>query len=137
VWFDPLGTYAWDTIHIGNDCFLGLRPVLLAEHTTITIGDKVMFGPRVMILAGNHNISTPGIPMFDVREKSPEDDRPVHIDSDVWIGGGAIIGNGVTVGTGAVVGAGAVVTREVPPYSVVGGVPARHLRDRFGSPLIT
>ena len=57
--------------------------------------------------------------------------RPVTIQNDVWIGRNAIIMDGVTIGTGAVVGSAAVVTKDVPPYAVVGGVPARIIRYRF------
>ena len=57
--------------------------------------------------------------------------QPIHIGHDVWIGYGAIIMDGVTVGTGAIVGAAAVVTKDVPPYAIVAGVPARIIRYRF------
>jgi phosphonate metabolism protein (transferase hexapeptide repeat family) len=58
-------------------------------------------------------------------------DQPVEVGHDVWIGHGAIVLPGVTVGNGAVVGAGAVVTKDVPPYTVVAGVPAEPVRRRF------
>ena len=57
--------------------------------------------------------------------------KPIHIGHDVWIGYGAIIMDGVTIGTGAVVAAAAVVTKDVPPYAIVAGVPARIIRYRF------
>lgn len=57
--------------------------------------------------------------------------RPVHLGHDVWIGAGATVLGGVRVGTGAVVAARAVVTRDVPPYTIVGGIPARPIRKRF------
>jgi phosphonate metabolism protein (transferase hexapeptide repeat family) len=63
---------------------------------------------------------------FDWRRR-----HKVTIGHDVWIGHGAIVMPGVTIGTGAVIGAGAVVTKPVEPYAIVGGVPARRLRERF------
>ncbi|TVM33444.1 DapH/DapD/GlmU-related protein [Oceanidesulfovibrio marinus] len=56
--------------------------------------------------------------------------HPVHIGHDVWIGHGVTILPGVTIGTGAVIGAGAVVSKDVPPYTIVGGVPAKPIRER-------
>jgi acetyltransferase-like isoleucine patch superfamily enzyme len=61
-------------------------------------------------------------------------DHWVNIGHDVWIGHGVTILPGVTIGTGAVVGAGAVVSKDVEPYEIVGGVPARHIRWRFEKP---
>lgn len=69
--------------------------------------------------------------MFDVIEKLPENDLPVVIDDDVWVGSGAIILKGVHVGRGAIIAAGAVVTGNVQPYSIVAGVPARFMRFRW------
>ena len=71
--------------------------------------------------------------MIDItdKEKRPEDDRDIVIESDVWVGANSTILRGVTVGEGSVIAAGAVVTKDVPPYSIVGGVPARVLKMRF------
>jgi acetyltransferase-like isoleucine patch superfamily enzyme len=131
--FDPDGTYSFDTIKVGDDVSLGLRPCLIATRSQIRIGNHVMFGPEVMIIGGNHRIDLVGRFMRSVAdsEKRPEDDKDVVIEDDVWVGTRAIILHGVTIGRGAVVSAGAVVTRSVPPYAVVMGVPAKISRFRW------
>jgi acetyltransferase-like isoleucine patch superfamily enzyme len=133
-WFDPDGEYSFDTITVGNDVSLGLRPSLIASRSSIRIGNKVMFGPEVTIHGGNHTTIYLGRFMKDVGNavKRPEDDRGVVIEDDVWVGTRAIILHGVTVARGAIVAAGAVVTRSVPPYSVVVGMPAKVIRFRWG-----
>ena len=62
--------------------------------------------------------------------------QEVEIGNDVWIGNNVIIKSGVTIGTGAIIGAGAVVTKDVLPYEVVGGVPAKHIKYRFDDSVI-
>ena len=92
---------------------------------------------------GNHPLWRAALHHFTYRSRSydlhPEDDReffdwrrahPVVLGDDVWIGHGAILLPGVKIGTGAVVGAGAVVTKDVPPFTIVAGVPAKTLRRR-------
>lgn len=64
-------------------------------------------------------------------EKLPENDLPVIIEDDVWCGANVTILKGVTIGRGSVVAAGAVVTKSFPPYSIIGGVPAKLLKMRF------
>jgi acetyltransferase-like isoleucine patch superfamily enzyme len=134
--FDPDGEYTYDTIHVGHDVNLGWRPILLASKSKIRIGNKVMFGPQVMIIGGNHNTSVVGQYMHDVQVKRPEDDLGVVIEDDVWIGARAIILRGVVVGRGSVVGAGAVVTKNVPPYTIVAGTPAKVIGCRWDAATI-
>jgi len=118
---------------VGDDVSLGLRPTLSAPRSFIRIGNKVMFGPEVSIRGGNHTTSYLGRFMVDVgnTEKRPEDDKGVVIEDDVWVGTRAIILHGVTVGRGAIVAAGALVTKSVPPYAIVGGIPAKIIRFRW------
>ena len=121
-----------ETIYIGDNVQLGSGAFLSAVNTFIRIGDKVMFGPQVAIIAGNHNTAVLGAFMFDVKTKRPEDDQPVIIEDDVWISFRAIILKGVTIGRGSIVAAGSVVTRDVPRYAIVAGVPARVVQMRWG-----
>jgi acetyltransferase-like isoleucine patch superfamily enzyme len=131
--FDPRGDYHYESIYCGDHVSLGGRPSLLATRSKIIIGNHVMFGPEVVIQGGNHRVDVVGRFMDTITEaeKRPEDDRDVIIGDDVWIGARAIVLHGVTIGRGAVVAAGAVVTKGVPPYAIVGGVPARIIKYRF------
>jgi len=91
------------------------------------IGDHVMIAPNVAILSRNHHfndLSTPMMLQGASEIKIPE------IENDVWIGRNVVIMPGVTLGEGSIVGAGAVVVKDVAPYSIVGGVPARMIKSR-------
>ena len=129
--FDPNGLYSFHTIQVGNDVYLGPGATLSASESQIILGNKIMFGPNVTIMGGDHNASQLGQYMYDVKEKLPENDLPVIIEDDVWIGTGVIILKGVTIGTGSIVGAGSVVTKSCPPYSIMVGVPAKVVKKRF------
>ena len=87
-----------------------------------------MMGTDVTIITRNHRFDRTDIPMM---EQGFEEERPVYIGNDVWIGDRVLILPGVHIGDGSIIAAGAVVTKDVPPYSIVAGVPARKIRDRF------
>lgn len=94
----------------------------------VELGAYVMLGPRVMIVGDDHVFDKPGTPIiFSGRPAK----RNTLIDRDAWIGARSIIMAGVTVGRGAVVAAGSVVTKDIPPYEIHGGVPAKKIKDRF------
>lgn len=82
-------------------------------------------------MGGDHNTSIIGKYMADVKTKRPEDDQPIQIENDVWVGTGVITLKGVTIHRGAILAAGAVVNLDVKPYSFVGVVPAKHLYFRW------
>jgi len=111
-------------ISVGADSLIGEMCVLRGQGG-ITIGDRVYFAPSVQVLAVNHVFDDPNVPFTEQGITA----EGIVIEDDVWIGAGAVITDGVTVGRGGVVAAGAVVTDDVPPHTVVGGIPARQLRD--------
>ena len=116
-------------IRIGRNCLISEFNVLRGQGG-ITIGDNVYTAPLVQMLAVNHVYSDPARPIIEQGITA----QGIVIEDDAWIGAGAIILDGVRVGRGAVVAAGAVVTVDVPPHTVVGGVPARVIEAITGAP---
>lgn len=103
-----------DYTYVNRDCILDAAGGL-------TIGDSVSISYRCNIMSGGH----------DIQSRTFEGKHcPIIIQDYVWIGVGATILNGVTIGEGAVISAGAVVTKDVEPYSIVGGVPAQLIGKR-------
>lgn len=120
-------------LSIGDHVYLGPNTRIICTGAQVRIGSYVMFGPGVTVVTGNHRTDLVGKYMYDVKgpDKLPENDQPVIFEGDNWIGANATILKGVTAGEGAVVAAGAVVTKNVAPYTLVGGVPAKYIGDRF------
>jgi acetyltransferase-like isoleucine patch superfamily enzyme len=92
----------------------------------VEIGDNVMISPRVSIYSENHNTDTTALP---IKEQGVTRSF-VKIEDDCWIAANSVILAGVTIGHGSVVAAGSVVTKDVPPYSIVAGIPARIIHKR-------
>ena len=113
-----------DNIHIGNYSGIGINSYV---GSGTTIGDHVMMGPDCLIYTVQHEHSSTDVPM-DSQGMTPV--SPVIIGDDVWLGARVIIMPGVKIGNGVIVGAGAVVTKDVPDYSVVAGVPAKIVKSR-------
>lgn len=113
------------TIKIGDYSNIGENAWLLSDG--ITIGNHVMMGPNCMIFTSDHETKNLDIPMC---QQGFTDVKPVVIGDDVWIGARVIILKGVTIGNGSVIAAGAVVTKDVEPYTIVGGVPAKFIKSR-------
>lgn len=120
-------------LSIGDGTSIPKGSTFYCTKAPLTIGRKVIFGPKPTIITGDHRIDIIGKYIIDVTdtEKLPENDLPVVIEDDVWCGANVTILKGVTIGRGSVIAAGAVVTKSFPPYSIIGGVPARLIKMRF------
>lgn len=114
-------------ITIGKDSLVGEYSIIRGQGG-VTIGDRVFTSPYTQIIAVNHVFEDPKRPFVDQGITA----EGIVIEDDVWLGAGAVITDGVRVGKGAVVAAGAVVTKDVPPHTVVGGVPARVIKEIDG-----
>lgn len=109
---------------IGKEVFIG-EDLIISDNIhdkKVIIGDRVSVAPRVTLVTN----SAPNLSR--IRPYIKEVNGIIKIEKDAWIGAGAIILPDITVGEGAVVGAGAVVIKDVPPYTVVGGVPAKVIK---------
>lgn len=111
------------SISIGNNTTINRNTNILSQ---VTIGSNVSIAPNVVIIGANHMFTNP-----DKTIKSQGcTSKGIIIEDDVWIATNSSILDGVTVGKGSVIAAGAVVNKDVPPYSVVAGVPAKVIKQR-------
>ena len=133
--FDPT------LVRVGDYTYGGLRVLTYNKNNKLLIGRFCSIAPDVMfILSGDHHtnhISSYPYKVWIMNEKMEGISKgDIKVDDDVWIGYGAIILSGVHIGQGAVVAAGSVVTKDIPPYSIVGGVPAKVIKYRFSEEII-
>jgi acetyltransferase-like isoleucine patch superfamily enzyme len=128
--------FSYENIEIGDDVYIGPHACFMSAISTIRIGSKVLFGPNVTIMGGDHRTNVVGSYMYDVHEKLPENDVDVTIEDDVWVGSNVLILKGVRIGRGSIVGGGSVVTKDVPPYSIYLGQPELKLRPRWDAATI-
>jgi len=108
-----------DSVHIGQNCFIDGTGKL-------KIGKDSVLGPNVVILTGNHEFKNPTVPIR-LQGGIP---KPIVIEEDVWLGANVIVLGDVTIGKGSVIGAGSVVAKDILPYSVAVGVPAKVIGKR-------
>lgn len=109
-------------ITVGDE-FLANYNVTILDIAPVTMGDYVWIGPGTMISTVNHPLTPKG------RRQHLGIAKPVTIGNDVWLGGNVTVLPGVTIGNNVVVAAGAVVTKDIPDNTLVGGVPAKKIRD--------
>ncbi|WP_175990106.1 CatB-related O-acetyltransferase [Bacillus sp. Marseille-Q1617] len=122
-----VGNYTYGTLNIS---YFGSEDEKLDIGNLVSIGGNVLF-----MLGGNHQYNTLTTYPFKVKvlmEKSEALTKgPIIIEDDVWIGNNVIILSGIKIGKGAIIAAGSVITRDVEPYSIVGGNPASLIKYRF------
>ncbi|WP_437891711.1 CatB-related O-acetyltransferase [Phytobacter sp. V91] len=140
---DKISVFGWS---IGDHTY-GRPTVLEPKMASLTIGKFCSIAGEVVIILGNHRINTastypfktlskhwPGAKTLDVRDHFTNGD--VIIGNDVWIGHGSTIMSGISIGDGAVIAANSLVNKNVPPYAIVGGTPARIIRYRHDKDII-
>jgi acetyltransferase-like isoleucine patch superfamily enzyme len=121
------GCQVYSDLIAGPYVFIGFNCVIYPK---VAIGDYTMFAPEVKIVGGDHKYDKVGVPIiFAGREKQLE----TVIGKDVWIGTRSLIIRGVKIGDGAIIAAHSVVTKDVEPYTIVGGSPAKFIKKRFNS----
>ena len=121
-----------ENFHFSNNVRISRYAVIYSTDAKVFIGEKVGIAPYLKIITGNHRFDKVGHFVFDGDyEKRPEDDKDVIIEGDSWFGINVTILAGVTIGRGTMIAAGAVVIKSCPPYSIIGGNPARVLKFRF------
>jgi acetyltransferase-like isoleucine patch superfamily enzyme len=112
---------------IGHKVYVGEDIIIIDDlynaQSSLTIGDRASISPRVTFVMHTQPNDSRIVPYVHSRKGS------ITVESDAWIGTGAVILPGITIGEGAVVGANSVVTKNVPPYTVVGGVPAHKIKE--------
>lgn len=114
-----IGMEIGNNVGIAQNCFIQVRGKVI-------IGNDVIFGPNVSVFSENHNFLDTEKPIRDQGETR----IGVIIENGVWIGSGAIILDGVTVGNNSIIASGSVVNKNVAPYSIVGGIPAKFIKSR-------
>jgi lipopolysaccharide O-acetyltransferase len=130
LWLEAITRYGDERfdpkLKIGNHVRISHWSHIACTHS-VTIGDHVLIGSKVIITDHNHGLfgANATSPLIPPSQRPLERDRFVIIGQNVWLGDGVVVCPGVTIGEGSVAGANAVVTTDVPPYTLVAGVPAR------------
>lgn len=115
----------WAELEVGDRCGINDFSIVTVNRA-VTIGNDVMIAEMVSIRDSDHETASVDVPM----NRQGFSAEPIVIEDNVWISRGVAVLKGVRIGTGAVIGANAVVTKDIPPYAVAVGVPAKVIRDR-------
>tara|TARA_B110000211_G_C13895096_1_gene471314 strand:+ start:142 stop:639 length:498 start_codon:yes stop_codon:yes gene_type:complete len=120
-----VSSHVHPNISMGKYCYIGPGGEVPSG---VQFGNYVMIGKDLLIVGSDHNFKLAGTPViFSGRPSHPK----TYIEDDVWIGARVVINVGVTIGRGAIIATGAIVTKDVYPYSIMAGVPAKKIGHRF------
>ena len=121
------------SLRCGSNIYLGENSrinqyccVWASENSKIVLGDNVLMGPGVKIFSSNYRTTDTEVPMI----LQPFVEKDIIIGNDVWLGSNSVIVAGVKIGDGAIIAAGSVVTKDIPPYAVAAGSPAKPIKNR-------
>jgi virginiamycin A acetyltransferase len=136
--------FPMDVVSVGNSSYgeLIIQSLYEQKNEKINIGNYVSIAPGVQFLLGvNHQMKTiTTFPLYSrliaPSKKDAINNGSINVEDEVWIGTDAIIMSNVTIGKGAIIAAGSVVTKDVPPYAIVGGVPAKLIKYKFSEDII-
>ncbi len=127
--------WAKTTMKFGNSVYIGRNSLI---QTNCIVGDFVLFGERVAIIGRHdHDFLQVGVPI-SIANKIRDIDSPLsssitYIGNDVWLGFGVIVLGGVNIADGCIIAAGSIVTKDLEPYSIYAGAPAKKIKKRFNS----
>ena len=122
--------FGLENLSLGNNVSIPRFSHIFCTEAPLIIGNNVIFGPAPTIVTGDHRIDVIGKPIFSSYDKLPENDAPVIIEDDVWVGLRSILTPGRVVSKGSIVAMGSVLTKDFPEYSIVGGNPAKFIKSR-------
>ena len=117
-------------VSVGDNCYIGAGVQFYPWNERIIIGNDVLLAAGVRMITRKHGFADLEIPISEQGYTN----APITIEDDVWIGFQVVVLPDVTIDKGSIIGAGAVVTKDVAPYSVMGGIPARLIRKRTEQP---
>ena len=123
--------FGLENLSIGDNVSIPRYSHIFCTNAPLSIGNNIIFGPAPTIVTGNHRTDVIGKYIIASQDKLPENDKEVCLEDDIWVGANVTILMGVKIGRGSIIAAGAVVNKSYPPYSIIGGIPAKFIKFRF------